>query len=88
MTVGAHSMSHPILAWASNEVAWQEVSESKRALEQVLGQTVWGFGYPFGNGATVSVRFVHFAKRAGYQCAFMNIGGGFCAKRESCPAST
>jgi peptidoglycan/xylan/chitin deacetylase (PgdA/CDA1 family) len=82
MTVGAHSMSHPILARASDEVAWQEVSESKGILEQILGQTVWAFGYPFGNGATVSTRDICFAKRAGYQCAFMNIGGGFGAKSE------
>lgn len=82
MSVGAHSMSHPILARASDEVAWQEVSESKRVLEQALGQTVWAFGYPFGNGATVSAREVSFAKRAGYRCAFMNIGGGFGAKTE------
>jgi peptidoglycan/xylan/chitin deacetylase (PgdA/CDA1 family) len=82
MSVGAHSMSHPILARVSDEVAWQEISESKRVLEQILGQAVWAFGYPFGNRATVSPRDVRFAKRSGYQCAFMNIGGGFGAKHE------
>jgi peptidoglycan/xylan/chitin deacetylase (PgdA/CDA1 family) len=82
MSVGAHSMSHPILARTSDELAWQEVSESKRVLEQALGQTVWAFGYPFGNGSTVSVRDMRFAKRAGYLCAFMNIGGGFGARSE------
>lgn len=82
MTVGAHSMSHPILARASDDVAWREISESKQVLEQSLGQTIWAFGYPFGSGATVSVRDVRFAKRAGYQCAFMNVGGGIGAKSE------
>jgi len=82
MSVGAHSISHPILARMSEELAWHEVSESKRVLEQALGQTVWAFGYPFGNGSTVSARDMHFAKRAGYRCAFMNIGGGFGAKSE------
>lgn len=82
MSIGAHSLSHPILARAPDEVAWREIFESKRVLEQVLGETVWAFGYPFGNGATVSIRDVGFAERAGYQCAFMNIGGGFGAKSE------
>jgi peptidoglycan/xylan/chitin deacetylase (PgdA/CDA1 family) len=77
MTIGAHSLSHPILARASEELAWQEISESRSVLEQALGKPVLAFGYPFGNAATVSGRDVRLAEQAGFRCAFMNTGGGF-----------
>ncbi|HSZ60232.1 MAG TPA: polysaccharide deacetylase family protein [Terriglobales bacterium] len=79
MSVGAHSLSHPILARASDDLAWQEISESKADLERALRRPVWAFGYPFGNAATVSRRDLKFAERAGFRCAFMNTGGGFGA---------
>jgi peptidoglycan/xylan/chitin deacetylase (PgdA/CDA1 family) len=80
MTIGAHSLSHPVLARASEELAWREISESRSVLEKALGQTVWAFGYPFGNAATVTGRDLRLAERAGFRCAFMNSGGGFGAK--------
>jgi peptidoglycan/xylan/chitin deacetylase (PgdA/CDA1 family) len=80
MSIGAHSLSHPILARAAEELAWQEISDSRSVLEKVLGQTVWAFGYPFGNAATVTGRDLRLAEQAGFRCAFMNVGGGFGAK--------
>jgi len=80
MTIGAHSLSHPILARASEELAWREISESRSVLENALGQTMWAFGYPFGNAATVTGRDLRLAEQAGFRCAFMNAGGGFGAK--------
>jgi peptidoglycan/xylan/chitin deacetylase (PgdA/CDA1 family) len=80
MTVGAHSLSHPILARASEELAWREISESRDVMESAIGKTVWAFGYPFGNAATVSARDLRLAEQAGFRCAFMNTGGGFGAK--------
>ena len=80
MTIGAHSLSHPILSRASEELAWREISESRALLENVLGQSVWAFGYPFGNAATVTERDLRLAERAGFRCAFMNTGGGLGAE--------
>jgi len=80
MSIGAHSLSHPVLARASEELAWQEISESRNVLEKALGQTVWAFAYPFGDAATVTGRDLRLAAQAGFRCAFMNVGGGFGAK--------
>jgi peptidoglycan/xylan/chitin deacetylase (PgdA/CDA1 family) len=80
MTIGAHSLSHPILARASDDMAWRELSESRSVLEKALGLTVWAFGYPFGNATTVTGRDFRLAEQAGFRCAFMNAGGGFGAK--------
>jgi len=80
MSVGAHTLSHPILARAPDELAWQEISESRSVLENALGQMVWAFANPFGNAATVTPRDLKLAEQAGFRCAFMNVGGGFGSK--------
>ena len=80
MSIGAHSLSHPILARASEELAGQEISESRSVLEKALGQTVWAFAYPFGDAGTVTGRDLRLAEEAGFRCAFMNTGGGLGAK--------
>jgi peptidoglycan/xylan/chitin deacetylase (PgdA/CDA1 family) len=80
MTIGAHTLSHPILSKASEELAWREISESRVVLEKVLGRSVWAFGYPFGNAATVTGRDLKITERAGFRCAFMNTGGGLGAE--------
>ena len=77
MCMGAHSMSHPILSQAAAESAWSEIWESRRSLEQILGKPVWALAYPFGDSSTVTSRELQIAKRAGFQSAFLNVGGGF-----------
>src|SRR5208282_1489300 len=54
----------------SEEWARREIFESRGVLEKALGQTVWAFGYPFGNAATVTQRDLRLAEHAGFRCAF------------------
>jgi peptidoglycan/xylan/chitin deacetylase (PgdA/CDA1 family) len=77
MAVGAHTMTHPVLAQASSEAAWCEISKSREVLENAAGTSIWGLAYPFGDPAAAGVREFEMAERAGYRCAFMNCGGGF-----------
>ena len=79
MTIGAHTFSHPMLSQMSAESAWDEIVGCQRGLEQVLGKPVWAQAYPFGGFTSVTQREVEMAERAGFQCAFMNVGGGFGA---------
>jgi peptidoglycan/xylan/chitin deacetylase (PgdA/CDA1 family) len=46
--LGAHSVTHPALDVLSTDAIKHEVSESKHALEQLIGHTVDTFAYPFG----------------------------------------
>ncbi|OGA98606.1 MAG: polysaccharide deacetylase [Burkholderiales bacterium RIFCSPHIGHO2_12_FULL_61_11] len=48
MQIGAHTVSHPILARLTDEQARQEIGESKIFLEQLLGERVGLFAYPNG----------------------------------------
>jgi peptidoglycan/xylan/chitin deacetylase (PgdA/CDA1 family) len=79
MTIGAHTLTHPILSHLPPELAWTEIAESRARLESVLGRKIWAFAYPFGDGGSVSPRVVAMAKQAGFDAAFLNIGGGLGA---------
>jgi len=76
MTIGAHSMSHPLLSHLPPELARAEMTESRACLEAVLGERVWAFAYPFGDAASVTPEILVMAKDAGYSAAFLNCGGG------------
>ena len=77
MTIGAHSVSHPVLPQIGCDLARIEIANSGSVLEEELGEPIWGFAYPFGDPASVGEREIEIAKQAGYTCAFVNFGGGF-----------
>jgi len=79
MTIGSHTVSHPILSEQSSELAWKEIMESRSLLENAVEKPVWALAYPYGDAASVTAREQEMAERAGFQCAFMNVGGGFGA---------
>lgn len=79
MTIGSHTLSHPILSQLPTESAWREISESRTILEGAIGKPVWALAYPYGDPASVGEREMLMAEESGYECAFMNCGGGFGA---------
>jgi peptidoglycan/xylan/chitin deacetylase (PgdA/CDA1 family) len=82
MTIGAHSLTHTVLANMPAELARQEIAGSKSLLERNFGCSIWGFAYPFGDVSAVSSRELAIANESDYACAFVNVGGGFGA---TCP---
>jgi peptidoglycan/xylan/chitin deacetylase (PgdA/CDA1 family) len=76
MTIGAHTLSHPMLSQLPPELAYGEISESRMRLESVLQRRVWAFAYPFGDPQSVTPEVLVMAQRAGYAAAFLNFGGG------------
>jgi peptidoglycan/xylan/chitin deacetylase (PgdA/CDA1 family) len=77
MEIGSHTLTHPKLSQLPAESSWKEISESRCALEKALGVPVWSIAYPFGGTDSVSIREMQMAEKAGYDCAFMNLGGPF-----------
>lgn len=73
MSIGAHTVSHPVLSLCSEEEARCEIRESKVDIERALGRPVWAFAYPFGNPATIGERELRLAQEAGFSCAFLNV---------------
>jgi peptidoglycan/xylan/chitin deacetylase (PgdA/CDA1 family) len=75
MTIGAHTVDHPVLSEQSTDLASTEIADCRQPLQQCTGQPVWAFAYPFGNPSSVGSREYQIAKAAGYECAFLNVGG-------------
>jgi peptidoglycan/xylan/chitin deacetylase (PgdA/CDA1 family) len=73
MTIGAHTLSHPVLSLCSEQESRREIQQSKQDLERILGQPVWAFAYPFGNPSTMGEREMRLAREAGFACAFLNV---------------
>jgi len=46
--IGSHTISHPDLSIVSTEKAQNEISESKRMIESIIGKTILSFCYPAG----------------------------------------
>ncbi len=75
MSIGAHTLSHPVLSECDEQEARREIEQSKTGLERTLGQRVWALAYPFGTPSTVTEREMCLARNAGYKCAFLNVRG-------------
>jgi peptidoglycan/xylan/chitin deacetylase (PgdA/CDA1 family) len=75
-TVGAHTLTHPLLTEVGEEEARRELIEGKARLESLLGRPVRHLSYPnpgAGPQHDASVRAI--AREAGYVTATTSTGG-------------
>lgn len=76
MQLGAHTCSHPILEKISNGQALSEITNSRMALETLLGEPVTLFAYPNGKPEVdYSGRHVAMVRQAGFAAAFSTAPG-------------
>ena len=70
MQIGAHTVSHPILARLTDEQAREEIQGSKHFLEQMLGERVGLFAYPNGKpGEDYTPQTVDVVRSLGFDAA-------------------
>jgi peptidoglycan/xylan/chitin deacetylase (PgdA/CDA1 family) len=82
MSIGAHTVSHPILSRLTDDEARSEIAASKQALERVLGEPVRLFAYPNGKPlADYGAVHVRMARELGFDAAFSTAWGA--ARSES-----
>lgn len=73
--IGAHSISHTLLAKQMPDVQRQEIYGSKEKLESILGSPVTSFSYPYGGENAVDTRTISFVQGAGFDLACDNVCG-------------
>ena len=79
MTIGAHTVTHPILAMLSDDVARREIAESRSRLEALLGDRVRYFAYPNGRpGKDFTQKHVAMVRELGFEAA-VSTAWGACA---------
>lgn len=69
VTIGAHTLSHPMLAKHPEAQARREITESKAWLEEALGLPIRHFAYPVGDPGSAGPREFALAKEAGFASA-------------------
>jgi peptidoglycan/xylan/chitin deacetylase (PgdA/CDA1 family) len=69
LTVGAHTLSHPMLAKHEIDAARREIVESRARIETELGVTVRHFAYPVGDPGSAGPREFRLARDAGFATA-------------------
>jgi peptidoglycan/xylan/chitin deacetylase (PgdA/CDA1 family) len=65
---GSHTLSHPLMASLPPEQAYKEMAESKRIMEQRLGEPIHHFAFPAGSYTT---ELIEMARRVGYASLFI-----------------
>jgi peptidoglycan/xylan/chitin deacetylase (PgdA/CDA1 family) len=68
-SVGAHTVTHPILSRVTPEQAREEIQGSKDTIERALGVTVRAFAYPNGGPEDYSPTTVRLVQECGFRCA-------------------
>ena len=70
MSIGAHTVSHPILACVDDRLAEEEILEGKQELTRLLGEEVTLFAYPNGvPGKDYLRQHVEMLQRLGFYAA-------------------
>lgn len=69
VTIGAHSLTHPVLRALPEAQAAKEIRDCRAVIESHLGRAVHHFAYPYGAALQVGEREVRLARAAGYRSA-------------------
>ena len=75
MTIGGHTVNHPVLARAPGEIQRQEIEGCSRRLTVELSEPMRYFSYPVGGPAAFDAFTRECLKTVGVQYAFSNYGG-------------
>jgi peptidoglycan/xylan/chitin deacetylase (PgdA/CDA1 family) len=85
-SIGAHTVTHPILANCTVERQRMELAGSKSRLETQLGATIDAISYPVGIPGSFSDETQQIAQQLGYRWAF-SFQGGYVASTQSADAN-
>ncbi|QHI70282.1 polysaccharide deacetylase family protein [Tichowtungia aerotolerans] len=73
ISIGAHTINHPVLANLSSDSQFFEINTSRQRLEKLLGAEVKTFAYPYGRGIDYCHSTVQCLRKAGFACACTTI---------------
>lgn len=70
ITIGAHTVHHVSLGAFSKEHQEKEIYDSKKRLEQITGQEIYYFSYPFGSKDDYNTDTIEILKKEGFRQAY------------------
>lgn len=76
LSIGAHTVSHPIIAKLSASEQRREIDASRQALQSILGEPVTVFAYPNGKpGQDYNDESTRIVRELGFRCALSTAWG-------------
>ncbi len=83
MTIGGHTLSHPILTRVSDKLAREEIGGGREMLEGIVKQPVCLFAYPNGKpGQDYDARHVTMVRQCGFEAAVSTAWGVSTGSRD------
>src|SRR5262249_2596988 len=73
--VGAHTISHPVLSSLPADAQREEISGSRVMLEEIIGEPITSFAYPYGAEADYTSDTVNAVRDAGFEYGFCTSPG-------------
>jgi peptidoglycan/xylan/chitin deacetylase (PgdA/CDA1 family) len=73
--IGSHTVNHCVLSTQDLACKKNEIVQSKKDLEMILGRQINNFSYPFGGKMDFDQHDIEFIKEAGYESAVANFSG-------------
>jgi peptidoglycan/xylan/chitin deacetylase (PgdA/CDA1 family) len=73
--IGAHTVTHPVLAALSVSEQRREIESSKSMLEHITGKAVKSFAYPYGKRFHYSKATTSLVRDCGFVCGCSNFWG-------------
>jgi peptidoglycan/xylan/chitin deacetylase (PgdA/CDA1 family) len=70
VAIGAHTVSHRVLATLGEEEQFEELSSSKKLLEDMLTSNIRSFSYPVGDYTAFTGKTKELVRKAGYDISF------------------
>jgi len=68
--IGAHTLTHPVLTKLDEQAARREITESRSRLQELLGQEIPLFSFPYG---AFNDRLVSLCREAGYERVYTTL---------------
>jgi peptidoglycan/xylan/chitin deacetylase (PgdA/CDA1 family) len=73
--IGGHTVTHPVLSSLAPDEQYAEIVNGRKRLEELLGEPVRTFTYPFGTAQDFTDETVEIVKTAGFQAACTTVQG-------------
>ena len=70
VTIGSHTVSHPLLPSVSDQRAHEELNQSRQQLESILCRQIRLFSFPFGG---FNSKLIDFCRDTGYERVFTTL---------------
>ena len=83
IVVGAHTLTHPLLAALSADEQREEIEGTRDRLQRMIGRAVSFFSYPYGGHDAFDAVTTRLVREAGYTLACTTMGG--LARRDHFP---